>query len=519
MGKKKPFIDKKNSSTYHLLHRSQRDVGGGEGGGGVVLWPSPQNNQVTNEKVFKGQNTEAALNSWKEDLNEAGLVDEYDYEKHMKPITGSGDFFSGENGKRTNAIADPRSRIFEDPEDNVNEVDRQLDSIALTADCMDEDIAQALFGDFDEGNFEEILDDFCETAAQKPEEDGAEEFDYDSHIKQLIENAQKREDENHGLIETQNHTWGREDQAFFSKVQPLHERLDDLEGEDADNLIENMGVVSSLNPDEEKALCEKFEQTLLEYDSDEVGELDDDDDSLRGDRPLEGDRQVEAALDEYLCEKQDEIFIEGTRHLPKYQRSGGSAFHTLKQCVEAEPENINQVLDDADHFLKGPEMGVPPEEILIDGKSYFSQRSHNPWDVESVLSTYSNLDNNPVTIESGRRRAKNRRKKMPKAETVPEDSEPVQIQLSNKTGLPLGVLPCRQKGDDFDFDTIASVNKGEKRDKNETKTDKKWRKHQVKQERLMARIQKKMMKEAFSEEFMKAERDGNELTGKTVFRL
>merc|ERR1712226_848482 len=95
-----------------------------------------------------------------------------------------------------------------------------------------------------------------------------------------------------------------------------------------------------------------------------------------------------------------------------------------------------------------------------------------------------------------------KKKKIPMEEKVPEDSEPAQIQLSNKTGLPLGIFPSRQKEDDFDFDTIASVNKGEKRNKEETKAEKKFRKQQVKQERLMARIQKKMMKEAFSEEFM-----------------
>mmetsp|Transcript_29546 Transcript_29546/g.44763 ORF Transcript_29546/g.44763 Transcript_29546/m.44763 type:complete len:518 (-) Transcript_29546:60-1613(-) len=517
MGKKKPFIDKNNSSTYHLLHRSQRDVGG-DGGGGVVLWPSPNNNQATNEKVLKGEDTDVALDAWKEDLNEAGLVDEYDYEKHMKPITGSGDFFSSEDCKRANALMDPRAHIYEDVDDDVKEVDRQLDSIALTADCMDEDIAQALFGDFEDGNFEEILDDFCVTAAQEPAGENVEEFDYDSHIKQLLENAKKRKDDNLEVTKTENHEWGRGDKEFFSNLKPLHERLDDMEGENGETPLENVGVVSSLSPGEERALCEKFEQTLLEYDSDEVGELNDSDDSIRGDRPLEGNRQVEAALDEYLFEKQDEIFIEGTRHLPEYQRSGGSAFHTLKQGVEAEPDNIKEVLIEAEDFLRGPEQGVPPEEILIDGKSYFSERSRNPWDVESVLSTYSNFDNNPVTIDGGRRRVK-KKKKIPTEETVPEESEPVQIQLSNKTGLPLGVFPSRHKVEDFDFDTIASVNKGEKRNKKETKAEKKCRKQQVKQERLMARIQKKMMKEAFSEEFMKAERDGNELTGKTVFRL
>ena len=53
MGKKKSFIDKKNSSTYHLLYRSQRDVAEeGEENGGVVLWPSASNNKEMDRKVL-----------------------------------------------------------------------------------------------------------------------------------------------------------------------------------------------------------------------------------------------------------------------------------------------------------------------------------------------------------------------------------------------------------------------------------------------------------------------------------
>ena len=59
MGKtKKPFIDKKQSSTYHLLYRSQRDVADANNEssaeGGVVLWPSPNNNKETDQKVLIG---------------------------------------------------------------------------------------------------------------------------------------------------------------------------------------------------------------------------------------------------------------------------------------------------------------------------------------------------------------------------------------------------------------------------------------------------------------------------------
>ena len=162
---------------------------------------------------------------------------------------------------------------------------------------------------------------------------------------------------------------------------------------------------------------------------------------------------------------------------------------------------------------------APFEDVLIDGKSYFSERNQNPFDCESILTTYSNLDNNPAVVgRSGRRRGKAKER----MEYVPED-EPAQIFLSNKTGLPLGVLPTKTSEEDrWDGDdTFVSINKGEARLKSESKAEKKARKAAVKEERRVARMQKKMMKEAFAEEFERRAGDGgdNDLAGKSVFRI
>jgi len=106
-------------------------------------------------------------------------------------------------------------------------------------------------------------------------------------------------------------------------------------------------------------------------------------------------------------------------------------------------------------------------------------------------------------------------------ETIHEE-HPVQIMLSNKTGLPLGVLNSTPKGGDnyFEDETFASVNKGEKRNKKESKEEKRLRKQMVKEERRISRIEKKMMREAIEEEFAKrsAKVDPNDVAGKSVFR-
>jgi protein LTV1 len=620
MGKKKPFIDKKNASVYHLVRRSQRDVGGyyDEQTGEpldvpreFVLMPTPE----TQEKIHKLKQKQStysvdqvydrqeddddddamnghgltmtaqdALARAKARLQAANLVDDYDYERHMMPISGNGAFISVDGRAQVDPFMDVRSRnvpILDEP--MIKEVDRQLESIAITADCMDEDVAEALFN-FQEGEFEELLDDFCLTAAQEPDQeeegggeggDGNGAFDFDAHIERLI--AKARMEENGGCrVMLDNHEAWVKSASEFKGVKPYRKHQgNDLEDDDYDDeedeyyhddnvntghdlysttMDVNPGVVAKLNPEEEKALCEKFEQTLMEYDSDDVGDLDDDYMNIRGDKPLEGDVQIEAALDQFLQEKKDENFIAGTRHLQKRQ-GGCSKVYVNKKLVpfnaldaqeikngpneeeeekEQEP-NVYEMLAEAEKILANPEMDLPPEEILIDGKSYFTMKERNPWDCESILSTYSNLDNNPAII--GRSTTNRRRKKKSgnknindDVSTIHEEQQPVQILLSNKTGLPLGVLPERPGGhkhnrlhdlDDFDQqETFVSVNKGVARKKNETAEERKARKKAVKEERQVARIQKKMMKEAIHEEF--AKRTGNvdvdDVAGKSVFR-
>lgn len=89
--------------------------------------------------------------------------------------------------------------------------------------------------------------------------------------------------------------------------------------------------------------------------------------------------------------------------------------------------------------------------------------------------------------------------------------------------MPLGVLPTKggvDDGDDYGEETFISVNKGEARKKSESKEEKRARKLLVKQERQIARIQKKMMREAIAEEFgQRVQNDvSNEVGGKSVFK-
>lgn len=654
MGKKKPFINKKTAQHYSVVRRSQRDVGGYyDEDGSIRDIPTdtvlmPTNLPPSSSKKSAGMSGmsgvetsfgRGGLNSIQEEpnnqkkdgfqqaktqLQQAGLVDDYDYDRHVKPMTGTGVFISGSTGKiqysdepqikefqlkedipssssANNASTTTRQNILEDP--MIAEVNRQYDSIALSSDkkIMDDDIAQVLFGDYDEGDFEEILDDFCVTASEEPtnptdgdpNESGLTSnidstFDYFAHVDELIQKA-KREENGGEMVVPENHEWWQKQQMQFNDVKDKSkkkrvgdedndddESLDSLDQEmnemNLQELVQQYGMTTSssnnndhthapvLTPQQEKAAQEKFEQTLAEYDDDNIGDLDEECYDIVGDKPLEGDAQMDAIFDTFLEEKSEGVYVNESKELTvdgkdrsqdttriligtkMVSADSAQAQQELEQEPKLTSQTVNQLLSSAKERLASPELDLPPEEVLIDGKSYFTMNTPNPWDCESILSTYSNLDNNPSVVGRGagstiggrvgkmgsarRLRNKNRRKKNQSTEDEidpQEEEEPVpQIQLSNKTGLPLNVLPTTEKHYEDD-DTIMSVNRGQARNKNETKEEKKARKQAVKQERLISRLQKKMMKEVIDEEYSKrcvANVGSSDVAvGKSVFRL
>ena len=107
--------------------------------------------------------------------------------------------------------------------------------------------------------------------------------------------------------------------------------------------------------------------------------------------------------------------------------------------------------------------------------------------------------------------------------TMTEQEGTQQILLSSKTGLPVGVLPNTKEEEYYGEgdDTYVSVNKGEARRKHETSEEKRLRKLNVKKERQLARMQKKMMKEAYNDEFGKRQEQilVDDVGGKSVFRF
>lgn len=489
MARKKKFIDKKKSSTYHLLHRSQRDVSqelvqGDTQNNGMILWPSHSRNlESTDQKLLAANDTQNQLemNQLRSKLDHLGLLD-VDHEQYLKPISTHGTFLT-RNGTTVQLVEGGSNNNNDNTtsfqaEDALLEVKNDLvDNIALNADCMDDDIAAALFGD-DLDDFEELDDEFVmQAASDVPNSDNdTDAFDYEAHIRELLAKTQT-------VVESQD--------TYFDHLAPISEQTDDA--------VTNH-VLPKLSPEEEKALCEKFEQTLLEYASTDEEE-EEDDYEIRGTRDLETDQMLRTAIDSFGVEKEDDILMPGnpskTRQRLQYQTE------------DVRP--VHEILSEADATLSVPKAQPPPEDVLIDGKSYYTERERNPWDCESILSTYSNLDNNPVSIGTTTRRRRRRQ------------SPNQHIRLSNKTGLPLP-LPADEEDSDDDCSlpipsSTVSVNRGVARNKAETVEQKRARKLLVKRERELARLQKKLTKQIYTEEFQKhAVAVDDVVAHKTVFR-
>ncbi|XP_015254309.1 PREDICTED: protein LTV1 homolog [Cyprinodon variegatus] len=114
------------------------------------------------------------------------------------------------------------------------------------------------------------------------------------------------------------------------------------------------------------------------------------------------------------------------------------------------------------------------------------------WDCETIISTYSNLYNRPKIIE--------------------EPPKPKPIRVSNRTGIPLDVLPSKgltakqaermTRINDSDLPRVST----QPRSREESKEEKKARKQAIKEERKERRVEKKANKTAFKEEKARQEK-------------
>ena len=138
------------------------------------------------------------------------------------------------------------------------------------------------------------------------------------------------------------------------------------------------------------------------------------------------------------------------------------------------------------------------------------------WDVETVLSTYSNLENHPkmLRLQGSLNRSKKKKARKARAddETASEVSSvaPTKIAIDPRTGFPLVLDPGQGGDDDGGADSDATMDADELnayakrqaigRNKAETPEEKRARKNEVKAERQARRQEKSSTKNTFAGE-------------------
>lgn len=352
-----------------------------------------------------------------------------------------------------------------DLEDNIEELDRCLESIELDREYMADDIANILFNTYQEGEYEELLDDFCITASKNPQKDNCNDdgnFNIESHFSNLLSNLKNTEK---NITNHNNLSW-EETKEYFSKMKQIKQKkhVDFQYFKNSSEFSEQKKVEDKLGLLNEgrKIFHGKFLKTLAEYNSDEIG---------------------------YINEN-EYISIDKNQELSKsHMNTLLNSFTDKKKNYKSNfVNNMNYVLFNIDN--QG-ELDLN-EENLYTEIPYIAQSMHEQWDCESILSTYSNLNNNPTIIS----RNLSKKKKINKKNGL-HDSQIMETQCN-----------------------ILKKNKGIKREKCEEKGKKLARKNAVKQEKRKRRIEKRVMRTVFRNELSQITTNNahDTIKGKNVFR-
>ncbi|CDH58466.1 low temperature viability protein [Lichtheimia corymbifera JMRC:FSU:9682] len=501
---KKPFIDRKQAKHYHVVHRSQRDplIHDADASDRVLKEVIPPNmlKHKTQEEIDAVKYKPVQLNQDEIDrrVSQAtaqGIyfddVGDYDYTQHLKTIGDSteavfleapqreekpkksaagGDLMFKEDQKERQVIELPADAMPSSIERNIGAMANVTGLEGGLQPDMDPRLREVLEaleddeyadGQVDEDFFEELN---AEGDPYIPEEEDFEEYEEE--------------------IEDGSYNW----EAAFRNFQRGKQRRGSSDySDDDDDLLERQtkrtgfSVSSSVMHRNAQLtlLDDRFEKIEEEY----FKEDDDEDDEDNGLENLEDRADFDDILDDFL----DKYEIVGRKMKPKLEGdTSGEKLDTLRQSLGA----IRLSNEEDEDKPKSRKEDVDRVDIW---ERPVKQRE--TWDCQTVLSTYSNLENHPAMISD----------RGPKKKIV----------INPKTGMPSLVekepkkprhQPIQEEQDDNeeeedeDEEEIEPVNLGVARSKKESKDEKKARKAAVKEAKKNRRETKKSTKEAFKQE-------------------
>jgi len=448
--KKTSFIDKKNSVSFHLVHRSQQD-------------PLAADDEAP-QRVLQPILSKEEKNKVKEEEREFGVFydDEYNYLQHLKDRDAvehdwsAADRFivqAQEEAKKTvsgSKVALP-STVFatEGEEEEVGLLNKAAPKgLDLS---LDPDIVAAMDEDFNFDDPENALeDDFIMQAMGEGGELGSED---DSEYEDM-EDSDVDSDFGGGRSEDE------EDDEVPS--------LQSWNGEETGTKFTNYSMSSSCirRNNQLSLLDDKFDRFMDQYGEMEEG-------------ALEGEEIEGTITDEGVRMKQ--LLAEADKERK-----------TRRQQLDRENEVIKSMLDAVDD---SDEDEKEEKEKLV-----LPDHQGEKWDAESILSTYSTLYNHPKIISE--------RKKVAPIVLSSKSGVPKDVLGRGLTAAALKQLDLENdQGCEDDMKSVRSrMSTVSIRPKHETVEEKKARKSELKNLRKERREEKKANTQAFKSEKIRQEK-------------
>ncbi|KAI8331525.1 Low temperature viability protein-domain-containing protein [Chlamydoabsidia padenii] len=539
---KKNFIDRKSAKHYHVVHRSQKDplINDADASSRVlqeVVPPNMLKHKTPEElKRLAAKPKKMSQDEIDQRVGQAALHGvffddaEYDYMQHMKPIgstdavfleapgttrkTGAtrrnndglllkedlgGDMFDRVNDKKNpNLFEMPAGVLPSMIELDKGVMNQQTGLEGGLQPDMDPRLREVLEAledeeyvenDLEEDFFDDLNDDTME--AYDPEED--EYYDDDDYSD--AEYEEYEDDQLDGPVDPENYDW----QAAFSRFKKNQGRGGSDDEFDHDDDKQSKGTGFSVSSSamhrntQLRMLDDRFDRIEEEY-------LNDDEDEDDYDENAEERADFESILDDFL-EKYEVVGnklatkLEGDDSAQKLDAIRG-AFDTLR-IVDDEEKREQQQQERRDRALVTSKT-KEPESLWARPE----QRKRQTWDCQSVISTYSNLENHPQLISD--------RGPKKKISIDPKTGMPILLENDCKSQKKKGSRYKKadqsdeealdEDNEEEDDDDYEPVNLGERRIKGETKEQKKERKQAIKEAKKNRREEKKSTKAAFKSE-------------------
>ncbi|KAI7901719.1 Low temperature viability protein-domain-containing protein [Cokeromyces recurvatus] len=498
---KKPFINRKTAKHYHVVHRSQKDplINDSEASDRVLqeVLPSNQLKHKTQEEIdrVKAKPKKLTQDEIDQRIGQAAMYGiffddgEYDYLQHLKPIGGSTDavFLEAPKKEKPKTIHDAFLKEEDEYREQKNSKLIQLPSDVLPSSVemavgvmnqstgldnglqpdMDPRLREVLEAlSDDEFIDDELGDDFIEQLNADGEPYDPEEDDdyFDSEVEEYEEyeeydNEEQQQEE--GEVNAENYDW----EAAFKKFKLSQNRNagSDDESDKFDRYTKQTGYSVSSSAmhrnTQLRLLDDRFEKIEEEYmeDEDESEEMNEEEIQQRED--------FESILDDFL----EKYEIIGRKMEPKMEgESSAAKLDSYRQgLIKPDVQQLEE-----QHEPSKPRLTRALLEPRLERPV---QRQKESWDVQTIISTYSNLENHPSLIS--------------------DKGPSKKIRIDPKTGMPILVEVERkqkkkqveeeenseEEEEDDDDENISAENRGVARLKGETKEEKKARKQAVKE--------------------------------------